>query len=164
MDVALIPYTDTPDHWLHIHKAATSASLAAGIITYGITNISGRAATSALSNTVRIGGSAVSYAGWYVGGTVVGLGLQTGSSVLASTIDTTGEYITMIGSVGLSTLAAIGVGATVMLGNSVYTMYQKSRISQPIPVFVREEEEDDFVVYLEDKERQSDQPDMSAVD
>jgi hypothetical protein len=140
--------------------------LAAGAITYGITNISGKAATSVVSNTVRIGGSMVSYAGWYLGGNMVGLGLQTGTAITASTIDTAGEYATMVGSLALSTAVAIGVGTTVMIGNTIYTMYQNSRIAQPIPIDVIEEEEEEFVVYLlEDKAAAAtDAPDMSAVD
>jgi hypothetical protein len=161
MELAVIPYTATPDHWLRVHTAATSASLAAGAITYAITNISGKAATSAVSNTVRMGGSLASYAGWYLGGNLVGLGLQAGTSMAATTIDTTGEYVTMLGSMALSTVAAIGVGSTVMIGNAVYTAYLNSRISQPIPdsVNVTEKEEEEFIVYSEDKV-----PDMEAVD
>ena len=160
MELALIPYQETPDHWLHIHRAATSASLAAGALTYGITSISGKAATIALSNTVRIGGSAVSYAGWFLGGDLVGIGLQTGTTLAASGIDTAGQYATMIGSMALSTVVAISIGTTVMVGNTLFTMYKNSRISQPLketPLVEKEEEE--FVVYLEDKV-----PDMSEVD
>ncbi len=163
MELALIPYKETPDHWLHVHKVATTASLAAGAITYAITNVSGKAATSAVSNTVRISGSVVSYAGWYLGGDFVGLGLQTGTSLAAASIDTAGQYATMIGSMALSTAVAIGVGTTVMLGNTVYTMYQNSRISQPLQeTAVIEKEEEEFVVYL--LEDGVAVPDMTAVD
>lgn len=157
MELALVPYKETPDHWLHVHNVATSASMAAGAIAYGITHVSGRAATSALSNTVRIGGSMVSYAGWYMGGDLVGIGLQTGTMIAASSIDTAGEYVTLMGSLAFSTAVAIGVGTTVMLGNTIYTMYQNSRISEPIPVNMIEEEEGEFVVLKPEL-------DMSAVD
>ena len=167
MELALIPYKETPDHWLHVHKAATTASLAAGAITYGITSVSGKAATSVVSNTVRIGGSVVSYAGWYLAGDLVGIGLQTGTTIAATSIDTAGQYATMIGSMAFSTAVAIGVGTTVMLGNTVYTMYQNSRISQPIhEIKLVEQEEEEFVVYLlEDKDSKDNMSAaMTAVD
>jgi hypothetical protein len=153
MELTLVNADQTPDHWLHVHKVATGASLTAGALAYAVTNVSGRAATGALANTVRIGGSLASYTGWYLGGDIVGLSLQAGTNVAVSAIETAGESATMVGSLLLSTAAALTVGTTVMIGNTIYMIYKNSRISQPLllplhPTTVVESEEDEFVVYL----------------
>jgi hypothetical protein len=154
MELALFNKEAAPDHWLHVHQVATGASLTAGAVAYAVTHVSGRAATSALANTVRMGGSLVSYTGWYLGGSVVGLGLQTGTQVAASAIETAGDSATLVGSLLASTAAALTVGTTVLIGNTLYCIYKNSRISQPILAVSEpliEAEEQDFVVYLEDR-------------
>jgi hypothetical protein len=158
-----------PEPWIRLHKVATGASLAAGALAYTITHISGKAATSAAANSVRIGGSLFAHAGRVLAGDMVGVGIQTGTRTAAYVIEQTGESATMIGSLLASTVAAVAVGSTFLIGNTLYDIYKNSYIAKPIPempvslIESIEELEDEYVVYrLEDKPVEP--PNMEAVD
>jgi hypothetical protein len=158
-----------PEPWIRLHKVATGASLAAGALAYTITHISGKAATTVAANSVRIGGSLFAHAGRIIAGDLVGIGIQSGATTAAYVVEQTGESATMIGSLLTSTVAAVAVGSTFLIGNTLYDIYKSSYIAKPIqemPVSLIEtieELEDDYVVYrLEDKPAEP--SDMEAVD
>lgn len=162
-----------PEPWIRLHKVAAGASLAAGALAYTITHISGKAATSAAANTVRMGGSLFAHAGRVLAGDMVGLGIQTGARTAAYVIEQTGESATFVGSLLASTVAAVTVGSTFLIGNTLYDIYRNSVIAKPIPeipisvIESIEELEDEYVVYkLEDKPKETNQvaADMEAVD
>lgn len=125
--------TPAPEPWIHLHQVAASASLAAGALAYTMTHISGKAATAAAANSVRIGGSVLAHAGRLLAGDVVGLGIQAGTRTTAYMIETTGESATMIGSLLASTVAAVGVGSAFLIGNTLYDIYRSSFVAKPIP-------------------------------
>jgi hypothetical protein len=146
-----------PEPWIRLHRVAASASLAAGALAYTLTHISGKTATSAAANSVRIGGSLLAHAGRFLGGDLVGLGIQTGTHTTAYVIETTGESATMIGSLLASTVAAVAVGSTFLVGNTLYDIYKSSFLAKPLPdmplsvIESIEELDADYVVYqLED--------------
>ncbi len=158
-----------PEPWIRLHKVATGASLAAGALAYTVTHISGKAATAAAANSVRVGGSVLAYAGRALAGDLVGLGIQTGARTTAYVIEQTGESATMIGSLLASTVAAVTVGSAFLVGNTLYDIYKNSILSKPIltnepPISIIEcieelDTEKEYVVYmLEDKAAEPELP------
>jgi hypothetical protein len=158
-----------PEPWIRLHKVAMGASLAAGALAYSVTHISGKATTSALTNTITIGGSILAQVGRYLAGDLVGLGIQTGTRTTAYVVQQAGESATFVGSLLASTTAAVAVGSTFLVGNTLYDIYKSSFFSKPLPempiALVESIEElpdsNEYVVYrLEDAKPQ----DMEAVD
>jgi hypothetical protein len=98
-----------------------------------MTHISGKAATAAATNSIRIGGSVLAHAGRLLGGDLVGLGIQTGARTTAYVVETTGESATMIGALLASTVAAVGVGSAFLVGNTLYDIYKRSFLATPLP-------------------------------
>ncbi len=149
-----------PEPWIRLHKVAAGASLAAGAIAYTVTNISGKAATTATANSIRIGGSVLAHAGRLLAGDMVGIGIQTGARTTAYVVEQTGESATLIGSLLASTVAAVTVGSAFLVGNTLYDIYKSSFLSKPLPDLpvkliesIEElDTENEYVVYLlEDK-------------
>jgi hypothetical protein len=162
-----------PEPWIRLHQVAASASLAAGALAYTMTHISGKAATSAAANSVRVGGAILVHAGRLLGGDLVGLGIQTGVRTTAYVIETAGESATMMGALLASTVAAVTVGSSFLVGNTLYDIYKNSVLARPLPempislIESIEEVDSEYVVYqLEDKPtvRMDVQMDMEAVD
>jgi hypothetical protein len=159
-----------PEPWIRLHQVAASSSLAAGALAYTMTHLSGKAATAAAANSVRIGGSVLAQVGRLLAGDLVGLSIQTGTRTTVYAIETAGESATMVGSLLASTTAAIAVGSAFLVGNTLYDIYKSSFLSKPLPVpdvpvsMIEsiEELDTEYVVYqLEDKKPE---PDMEAVD
>lgn len=127
-----------PDSWIHLHSVATGASLAAGAIAYTLTHIAGTAATKTASNTVSIVGSLVAHGTRLIAGDVAGITIQSGANTTAYLIQQGGDTATQMGSLLASSLTAVVVGSSFLLGNTVYQIYKKSRISSQIAEPLRE--------------------------
>ena len=122
-----------PETWIQLHSVATGASLAAGALTYTITHLTGNAATSALANTISISGSILAHGTRLVAGDLAGIAVQGGTNTTAYLIRQSGEAATQMGALLASSVAAVAVGSSFLLGNTVYQIYKNSRISSQIP-------------------------------
>ena len=152
---------ETPDPLLSVHTAATAASLAAGAITYVVASTSGKAATCALTNSVRFGGFLCAQAGRLIVGDSLGLAIQLGTNTAAAVLESAGSSATNAGSFLASSVVAAAVGSTVLIGNTLYSMYcshkngNQSQLKQQQDAIAHEVEEvriGNSVVYLlEDK-------------
>ncbi len=122
-----------PDSWIHLHSVATGASLAAGAIAYTLTHVAGTTATKTASNTVSILGSIVAHGTRLVAGDIAGFSIQSGANTAAYLIQQGGDVATQMGALMASSVAAVAVGSSFLLGNTVYQIYKKTRLSSQIP-------------------------------
>ncbi len=126
------PLQPAPDTWIHLHSVATSASLAAGAIASTLTHAAGTAATKTAAHTVSMVGSVLAHGARLVAGDVAGYAIQTGSSTASFVIEEGGHTATQVGALLASSFAAVAVGSSFLLGNTVYQIYKKSRFNVPI--------------------------------
>jgi hypothetical protein len=122
-----------PDSWIHLHSVATGASLAAGAIAYTLTHVAGTTATKTASNTISIVGSIVAHGTRLVAGDIAGFTIQSGANTAAYLVQQGGDVATQMSALLASSVAAVAVGSSFLLGNTVYQIYKKSRISSQIP-------------------------------
>ncbi len=158
----IVHIPDAPEHWLTLHQTATGASLAAGAVAYAVTALSGKTVSSLFSNTIRLGGTACSYAGRLFAGDAVGLSIFAGSQTAAYAVDEIGAVTTQASSAIASSLAAAIVGSSVLLCSTVYDIYTQKQRAPALSIpsthsiqcldSVEEIQVGDAVVYLlEDK-------------
>ncbi len=126
------PLQPAPDTWLHLHSVATGASLAAGAIAYTLTHAAGTAATKTTAHTVSIVGSILAHGTRLVAGDAAGIAVQAGSSTASFVIQEGGQTATQISALLASSVAAVAVGSSFLLGNTIYQIYKKSRFSIPL--------------------------------
>ncbi len=143
-----------PKHWIHIHRAAATASVVSGAATFAATTIATNALTYTASSAISLTGCIASDGTRMIAGDIPALAVSAGAAGLSSAVQTVGSTagttLSMITSAAVATI----VGSSVMMGTMMYDLVQSFRKPteklmdmSPIDSLVEKEYDYDFVIY-----------------